>query len=637
MDIRLAPLCLGLAAAALAPEAYSQGTLPFDLKELTVDPLAPEFPGIDFTFHPVGFEVSEAGGVAVMDYDNDSLLDIFLPNSDFYSSKLYRNLGNGKFVDVAPALGVDQPLQRRAGAIFFDIENDGDLDLLTLGYPGYTANMDLYTLFRSDGAPGFGFTDVTNSAGNFPLAPTQELTFLGDYGGACAADYDGDGYLDFLATYWARLPGFVYDQMRIWHSVPNTPMPVGATDWSPRQFQDATISAGLDQWFQGSTWMPSLVDYNGDGMLDLHINVDFGMDILRLNDGNGAFLGNVSSAAGLNGNPSEPRNEMGITFGDIDFDGDLDQFQSNVFQGDRFYRNDSDFSSGGSGLHFEDFAPEVSANLAKFGWGVALSDMDNDTDLDLLRVAGMRQPQSNYYHENQWPATLPDGVTPLFVDRSASVPVFAKTIGNLTGDEDIARSLVPFDMDNDGDLDLVVTRSGISPWLTPGMHTRTAIFENTLASSNHWVEVDLLETGGSRNVVGAKVYVRAAGVTQYKQVVAGSSFLGQLPDRQHFGLGDPGNLAWILVRWRDNTVTGVLGTPTNSIATIAHQGFDFLGDVYPNGVVDAFDLVAFDWVVANPALAAATFGHLPYGILGDINGDNVLDQRDRVLLVQKIP
>ena len=637
MAHRLALLSVAFAAAAFSPQAFSQGALPFDLEEITVDPSDPKFPGIDFTFQPVGFEVSEAAGVAVMDFDNDSLLDVYLPNSEFQASKLYRNLGGGKFEDVAVDRGVDQAVQRRAGALFLDVENDGDLDLLTFGYPGYTASMDLYTLFRNDGAPAYSFTDVTTSAGSFPLAPTAELTILGDFGGASAGDVDGDGYVDFMATYWARLPGFQYDQMRIWRSVPNSPMPPGAEDWSARQFQDVTISSGLDEWFKGSTWMPSLVDYNGDGLLDVHINVDFGIDIFRLNDGNGVFLSNSSVAAGLNGDPVEPRNEMGIAFGDIDFDGDLDQFQSNAFFGDRFYRNDSTFGVSGEGVIFKDFGPQVNASVARFGWGVALSDMDNDADLDLLEVSGFRDPSSNFYHENQWPLTLVDGVTPLYTNRSDQVPAFAKTQGNPAGDEDIARSLVPFDMDNDGDLDLVVTRPGISPWLTPGDHKRTAVYENTLSSSNHWLQVDLRETGGSRNVVGAKVYVRAAGVTQYSQVVAGSSFLGQMPDRQHFGLGAPGNIGWILVRWKDNSITGVLLPPKDSIVTVAHQGFDFLGDVYPNGVVDAFDLIALDWVIANPALANSTFGHLPYKILGDLNGDNTLDVRDRLLLEQMVP
>ena len=122
-----------------------------------------------------------------------------------------------------------------------------------------------------------------------------------------------------------------------------------------------------------------------------------------------------------------------------------------------------------------------------------------------------------------------------------------------------------------------------------------------------------------------------------KEVISGSSFQGQEPDRLHFGLGSPGDIAWVLVRWVDGSITGVLGAQANSIETIRHEGFNFLGDVYPNGVVDDFDLVAFDWIQANEALAASTFGHLPYKILGDINGDNVLDGLDRALLIDLIP
>jgi hypothetical protein len=641
MKYRQAVLVMASTLVGLSPFTAAQSgpmsPLPFDLKELTVDLEAPESPGIDFTFYPVGFEGIESGGVSVADFDNDSLLDIFLPNTDFHPSKLYRNLGGGKFIDVAPDLGIGQPTQRRAGGLFLDVDNDGDLDLLTLGYPGYTGNQDLYTLFRSNGAPDFTFTDVTISAGSFQLAPTEELTFLGDLGGFCAGDYDGDGYVDFMVTYWARVPEYLYDQLRLWRSRTNSLPAIGQTDWSERRFIDSTISAGLDSWFTGSTWMPTLVDYNRDGHLDLHINVDFGVDILRLNDGAGAFLPNESSAAGLNGTPVESRNEMGITLGDIDFDGDLDQFQSNAYWGDRFYRNDTELGQNGQGLAFEDFAPEVNAQLARFGWGVSLTDMDNDADLDLLRVAGLKNPFSNWFHENQWPATLPDGKTPLFVDQSLHVPTFAKTKGNPLGDEDIARSLIAFDMENDGDMDLVVTRSGISPWIIPGQHTRTAVYENTLQSTNKWLQVDLRETGDSRNVSNTRVYVRAAGRTQMQEVISGSSFQGQKPDRLHFGLGDPGAISWVLVRWVDGSITGVLDARPNTIKSIRHLGFNFLGDVYPNGVVDAFDLVAFDWIQANEALAASLYGHLPYNILGDMNGDNVLDGLDRALLVALMP
>lgn len=629
-----------LAIAACSPAALGQITsspLPFDLIEISDDLGAPESPGIDFQFFPVGFEFSEAGGVAVMDYDNDTRLDVYLPNTEFYASKLYRNLGGGQFVDVAPGLGVDEPFKRRAGGLFLDIENDGDLDLLTIGYPGYTANLDLYTLFRSNGAPSFSFTNVTNSAGNFQLAPTLDPTLLGDYGGSCAGDYNGDGYIDFFTTYWARLPGFQYDQMRLWRSAPNSPPQIGQQDWSARQFIDATITAGLDSWFEGSTWTPSFVDYNRDGLLDLHINVDFGMDILRLNDGLGGFSADISTSVGLNGSPAETRNEMGIAFGDIDHDGDLDQFLTNAYWGDRLYRNDSTFGLAGAGMSYTDFAPDVGAQLARYGWGAAFADMDNDADLDLLKVAGLVTPESNWLHENQWPATLGDGVTPLFVDQSQFVPEFAKIKGNPQGNVDVAKSLVPFDLDNDGDLDLLATRPGNSPYISPGQHLRTAVYRNTLQSGNKWLQVNLRGTNGSRNVANARVYVRAGGVTQMREVLVGSSFMAQEPDRMHFGLGTASTIDWVAVRWSDGAVTGKLGILPNSIRTIQRGALNSLGDANFDGVTNHNDLDALRWLIMNPVLAETLHGNKPYKILGDLNGDNTLDLLDYALLKAMVP
>jgi len=630
---------LCLAIAALAPSAAAQiviSPLSFDLIELTADKQAPTFPGVDFQFGPVGFEPTEAGGVAVVDYDDDNLLDLYLPNTELRASKLYRNLGGGQFVDVAPALKVDEPNKRRAGALFLDVENDGDLDLLSIGYPGYNANLDLYTLFRNNGAPNFDFTNVTESAGNFQLAPTTELTLLGDYAGACAGDYDGDGYVDFMSTWFARLPGYLYDQMRIWRSIPNTTPEGESTNWSERVFIDDTIGTGLDEWFHGSTWTPSFIDYDRDGHLDLHVNIDFGMDILRLNNGDGTFGPDIATSVGLNGQPAETRNEMGVAFGDIDFDGDLDQFHSNAYWGDRFYRNDSTFGQGGTTLAFSDFAQDVNAHLARYGWGAALADMDNDRDLDLLRVAGLVQPQSNWYHQNEWPQLLDDGVTPMFTDRSLDVPQFSKQLGNPAGDTDVSKSLVPFDMDNDGDLDLIVTRPGQSPYIIPGQHRRAGIYLNTLQSGNKWLQLDLRGEEGSRNVTSAKVYVRAGGVTQVKQVISGSSFMAQEPDRLHFGLGSVTDVDWVLVRWPDNTLSGSGTISMNAIRKLNKPATDSLGDINLDGVVTASDLDSLRWAVLNPAQAAALFPDHPYLVVGDMNDDGELDSLDIQLLTTKV-
>ncbi len=625
-----------LAIAFITPNALSQ-TIPFDLVEITDDKLAPEFPGVDFEYFTVGFEESEGSGCAVMDYDNDGLIDLYLPNTEFHASKLYRNIGGGKFVDMAPALGLMQITQRRAGGLFMDVENDGDMDLVTMGHPGYTADQDLFTLFRNNGAPTFDFTDVTNSAGSFPLAPTADPTLLGDYGGSSGGDYNSDGYIDFCTTYFARLPGYLYDQMRLWRSDVNTPALPGQTDWSERQFIDATISSGLDEWYPGGTWMPSFLDYNRDGHLDLHLNIDYAMDILRLNDGAGSFGPDICTSVGLNGNPTGTRNEMGVAFGDIDFDGDLDQFNANAYWGDRFYRNDSEFGATGAGMMFADFAPSVGADQARFGWGCTLADMDNDMDLDLLRVAGLTLPEDNWLHVNKWPAKLSDGITPLFADVSKLVPEFSKQKANPNGDRDIGRSLIPFDFDNDGDLDLVETRPGNSPYIFPGTHVRTAIYENTLSSANSWVQVDLRGKNGSRNVTHARVYLRAGGVVQMKQILLGQSFAGQKPQRLHFGLGSATAVDWIVVRWPDGTLSAKGALPINKASTVHMGPVDLLGDVNMNGVVNAQDVAICRWLIQNAAVAETLYGHLPYKEIGDMNDDNVFDKLDFAILDALIP
>ncbi|MDF1800979.1 MAG: FG-GAP-like repeat-containing protein [Planctomycetota bacterium] len=608
----------------------------FDLIEVSDDVLAPEFPGILHQFKPVGFEPSENGGVAVMDFDNDGLLDVYLPNTEFEPSKLYRNLGGGQFADVAAARGVDELTKRRGGGLFLDVENDGDLDLLTLGYPGYTASQDLFTLFRNDGAPSWSFTNVTASAGSFVLAPTSEPTLLGDLGGFAGGDVNGDGYLDFISTYWARLPGYLYDQMRLFLSAPNpTPATVGQTDWSERIFADATIAAGLDVWFEGSTWMPTLHDYDRDGDLDLHINVDFGEDILRMNDGTGNFAPSIATAIGMNGAPAESRNEMGVALGDVDRDGDLDQFHSNAYWGDRMYRNDTDFTLGEAGLAFDDFAKPAHLDVARFGWGAALTDMDNDGDRDLIRVSGLNKPENNWYHENLFPMTLADGESTRFVDRSGNLPEFQKAQGS--GDEDLARSMVPFDYDSDGDLDILVTRPGTSPFISPGLHLRTGFYENTLPATNNWVDVDLRGLNGSRNVANARVHIGAANSSQMHTVLVGSSFMAQEPDRLHFGLGGAPALQYVVVRWADGTHTAQAGGTINAVNTIQRTALDATGDVDFDGDTDKHDLRLLKKAIERPQQYAGLLAGTPYFQLGDIDGNGVLDATDHALLKAMLP
>ncbi len=622
------------AAALLAGPLLAVQTLDFDLEEVTVAG-HPDHPGILYERHPVSVFAAEAGGICTVDFDDDGDLDVFITDTETWPNHFYINQGDGTFDEQAQAYGIDEPTRRRGSALFFELDNDGDLDLLTLGYPSQVVlNLDLYSLYRNDGAPGYGFTDITSSVGGFVHVPTPEATLIGEPGGVTSGDIDGDSYSDLFVTWWNRSSGFLNDQPRMWRNQPNQALPSpGQTDYSTRILQDFTIQAGFAQPISGWIWTPTLMDFDRDGDLDLHMNIDFGLDVLRLNDGNGVFGANVCTEIGWNGAPEQPRNEMGIAFGDIDFDGDLDTYQTNFDQNDRQYLNRSDLSVGGTGLAYDDQAPLLGTAVSTVGWGAAYVDLDLDKDGDLLSANGMAVPATNWFFENQWPATTGPGGPVLFAERSSELGDYRLPAG--VGD--IARNLVPFDYDLDGDLDVLVGRYGSSPVVSPGPRAHLALWRNTLDNDNGWLQLRLYERQGSRMVTGARVHVRSGQEIQTKVVTGGgTSFLSQEPYAQHFGLGST-TLYWAAIRWADGTVQVVESpAPNQSLRVDRAVGSD-IGDMNGDGVTNGLDVVLLGRAVSRPAAYDAVYGFWPWQITGDLDGNGVVEQEDIDQLAAAIP
>ncbi len=660
---RVVPALLVAAAlsGALAAESRAQITsLPFDLIDVADDPLAPDWCGISFTWLDVDpvFGI-EAAGVSLADFDNDGRLDIFLPNNRNEPSELYRNLGNGTFLDVAAERGVSDPSSASSAALFIDYDHDGDLDLLVTSHLGKPTNPlgPKFKLFRNQGAPGgFSFSDVTASAG-FVLLPTGgKATQWGWVSGICAGDYDQDGWTD-LFTSWNAGGISANDQWRLLRNAPNPTSgdPLDPT-YTPRTFTDATPGSGLTGEYGGEPWMPTFWDANRDGWPDLHINQDFTLDLMFISNQNGTFT-NVATAVGLNGDPPDFRNEMGTALGDIDQDLDQDLHLTNQGDLDRFYRNDSVKTA----LSFSDAAPATGLNNSRFGWGTSFADLDNDGDLDHLSVSGGdHDPNPQYLnraHINLWPELLADGVNVKWADVSTLVPDYSKS---LVPTGDFARGLAAGDWDGDGDVDLVVTRSdGFA-----------GVFKNTLAAANDWIQVDLVEAGGSLDTTGARVYVNHHGTTQLREVFTGSSFLSQEPRRLHFGLGLPaqgqglgasagspsgtsqragqaggpsgttggptggfpskpvGSPTWIVVRWADAACQIVPKLQRNMIHAIARSAIDDTGDLDADGHLNANDQALLLLATQDLALFEATYPKSPGRITGDVNNDGVLDTDD---------
>ena len=646
-------------ASLLLAAASASAQLGGDLVDVCINPLAPDYCGISLEYVVLTGpnKYVQSGGAACADFDGDGWLDVWMAGNLGQANRLYRNLGDGSFLDVAAAKGLQDTAAATSTALFHDYDHDGDLDYLAITHLGDSGTPfgPIFRLFRNSGPAGdHAFVDVT-AGGGFVLAPTVEPTNAGWAGCMAMGDYDGDGWSDLFATWWWDGPSG-----NMWRLMQSQPNPLrgdpGDPAYSPRVFVDRTIDAGLNIPVFGEPWQPLWLDYDRDGDLDLHANVDFEYDFLFSNDGDGTFT-DVALGVGLNGTPPEGRNEMGAAMGDIDNDGDFDFHLTNLFEADRFYRCDS-FPGGAS---YVDVAPQTGLYDSPWGWGDTFFDFDLDGDLDHAAVSGFRFPTAlpwwNTFHLNLYPQTLVDGVTTKWQNVATSLPDFTKIF---TAFGDNARALAPVDYDHDGDLDLVVTRH----------EDPNVVYLNTLANGNRWLQVDLVNSGGSLDVANSVAWLKTADRVQMRQVQVGSSFQTQEPSRLHFGLGpapaqdptptlpqpglraggaagsaakkpggpsgpaSPGpgptwsDPAWLVVQWPDRALQIVRNPQPNQILTVQRSGIDDRGDLDGDGHLTAADHAMLLLAATDLAAYKAAYPDAPGLVTGDVDGNGFLQMAD---------
>jgi len=636
-----------LAAVVGAPHAGAQVVVSNTLHRVTGDPLAPDYCGVSFIYHGIDATYTNtAGGASIADFDNDGLLDIFFPDHKGFPNKLYHNVGNATFVDEAAARGVADPTSAGSMGLFFDYDLDGDRDLLVLCHlskPGGPSLGPKFKLFRNSGAAGgYTFFDVTSQAG-FALGATPKATLVGWVSGGSVGDYNRDGYPDLFAT-WNGLT--FQDQWRVMRSEPN---PVAGDPhnpaYSPRKFVDATPGSAFAVIYPGDPWQGMWVDLDRDGWPDLSLNIDYGLDLFWHNNHDGTFTEECTSV-GLNNNPTIDKNQMGMAWGDYDFDGDLDVHHTNLGLVDDLFRNDT----VGPALAFTEIGSLTGLNNSTFGWGDLFFDFDNDGDLDHTALAGFEHlPATDYWntvHLNLWPETLESGDVKWadVTDQLVEYTYWGLPAG------DLSRALTQGDLDNDGDVDLVATNTNSE---------LAEVFLNTLSpSANGWMELDLVEspdlkptkslvgahgpaqtepgahrTATSLNTTGAQVWLRFGGLTQYREIFTGSSFLAQESPRLHFGLGpDAANTyQWTVVRWYDGSYQIARNLALDAINTIQHSRVDDAGDLDGDGHLTETDQAMLALLVADEAAFVAAYPNAPGLVTGDIDGNNVLDAADIAL------
>jgi enediyne biosynthesis protein E4 len=482
-------------------------------------------------------------GVALFDYDNDGDLDLFLvqggtldpavPRSgEPATSRLFRNdltiAPDGRrtlhFTDVTAQAGVGLRAYGMGVAIG-DYDNDGDLDL-------FVTSFGQETLYRNNG--NGTFTDVTREAGVSDPFWSTSAAFI---------DYDRDGDLDlFVANY---LDFTIAGNKHCTDAV-------GARDFcSPRtyrpvpdhlyrnegsgRFTVVTESAGISK-ADGAGLGVATGDYNSDGWPDLYVANDATPNQLWINQGDGTFVddGPLSGAA-LNA-AGNPEGSMGIASGDFDLDGDEDLFVTNIV-GETFalYVND-----GHANFTDERVKAGLPAPTAAFtGFGTDWFDYDNDGWLDLFAANGavniveaQRGQPFPFRMRNQLFHNTGSGK---FEETSRIAgPAFERA--------EIGRAAAFGDIDNDGDIDIVVTNNNGPVWLLVNQGT----------SGNHWITLQVEQERANRLAFGAWVGVERSGQpTIWRRVRTDGSYLSASDTRVHVGLGSSPAIAGVIVQWPD--------------------------------------------------------------------------------------
>jgi hypothetical protein len=499
---------------------------------------------------------SMSGGIALVDFDNDGLLDVYLTDSltvetandpKAARSALYRNLGNGKFQDVADRAGVAHP-GWAMGACTADVDADGWEDI-------YVTGLGRNSLYRNnhDGT----FTDIAERAG---------VTGGGWSAGCGFADYDRDGDLDlFVSRYvhfdFDQLPEFGKGKTCQYRGVDVQCGPrglPGESDFLFRndgngRFSEVGEKAGVRdprQYFGlGVAWF----DYNRDGWPDLYVANDSGPNYLYQNQKDGTFK-EVAFALGVAvSEDGGEQGSMGVALGDYDNTGRFSIYVTNFAEEyDALYRNDGD--------HFTDvsFRSKTAASSVPYvKWGTSFFDYDNDGLLDLIVANGHVYPQleksrlgaaAGYRQRRLLYHNLGD----------ATFEEVAVQFGPVLTEERVSRGLAVGDLDNDGRLDVVINDLDGAP----------QVLHNELGEVGNWLLVKLKGKGGNTNAIGAVISAKAGKRTQMRLVQSGTSYLSQDDMRQHFGLGPEKQVDVLDVRWPDGTTSTLQNVKANQILQV---------------------------------------------------------------------
>ncbi len=493
---------------------------------------------------------SVGSGVALLDYDNDGWLDVYLVNGSTAEAEagkakaphaaLFHNNHDGTFTDVTAKAGVTND-RWGFGAVVADYDNDGWPDL-------YVSNYGMNRLYHNN--HNGTFTDVAEKAG---------VTVGAWSTGATWGDYDGDGQLDLFVPGYVHLdPAEQAAQTQAGDAGPHAFCEFRGVKvmCGPRglkgepdhlfhnngngTFTDVSQHAGVADPNHYYGLASLFIDVNNDGKPDLLVADDSTPNYLYLNKGDGTFEdASFASGYALNESGRETAS-MGIAAGDLTHNGRIDIYNT-TFSDDYkpLYRNDGD-------ANFTDVSYQegiAEPTIPFLGWGDAFFDYDNDGWLDLLTVNGHVYPQVD---AQNWGTTWAQRPL-LFHNQKGKLTPVPAVEGTGLAKLAASRGMAYGDLFNDGHMAVVVNNMDATP----------SLFRDVVQSGNHWIGFRLVgassteagKLGSPRDAIGATIWVTANGFKQRGDVSAGGSFASSSDQRPHFGLGAAAAIEKIEVRW----------------------------------------------------------------------------------------
>ncbi len=490
------------------------------------------------------------GGACVLDFDKDGFEDLYVTGGA-NSDKLYKNNGDGTFTDVLVNAGFERTSEAYTqGAAAADINRDGYKDIIvtTMNFLDENRSIapNLLYLNNGDGT----FSEVSKSWG----LEDERVNSMG----ASFGDINADGFPDlFIGNYFSNsTTGIsIYNEQTITNSFQPS-IDFLYINIGGERFVDVRTYYGMDHVGFGFEGM--FTDFDNDSDLDLYIANDFGFkstpNLFYQNSYPTKKMLNRAIPLAMN----YGMNAMGIASADINFDGWMDYFVTNL--GTSLLT----INDGGKGFIDRTVAsglaiPTISDSLYNgppVSWGANFFDYDHDTDMDLFVCNGALnptiRPNPNFFFEND---------NGQFLQVAQTKNLYDYRIG---------RGSVVFDYDNDGDMDLFVVNQAPREPSSRLLNPRCLLYRNDNSSGN-WLKIQLEGVQAEKNGLGSRVEVLADGKTMIREIDGGSSHVSQNSTIAHFGLGDVDKVESVTIKWIGGNSQVVSNVVANQMITIVEE------------------------------------------------------------------